>query len=150
VSARPAAFNVGNLHTVILLRIHVAGITKRNACTAVVTSFLVNNYLWHKSGPRIECYLMNLLLSDTVPDARIKFRRQFKKYDSSTTSLLLTVFNPNAIKNMAQGSVFRGHYSNQFDCNGPQLLALALFIFHLADLSEPLHPEDLAFFCDLP
>ena len=28
---------------------------------------------------------------------------------------------------MAQGSVSRGHYSNQFDCNDPQILALALF-----------------------
>jgi len=30
---------------------------------------------------------------------------------------------------MAQGSVSRGHYSNQFDCNDPQLPALALFLY---------------------
>jgi len=40
---------------------------------------------------------------------------------------------------MAQGSVFRGHYSNQFDSNDPQQLALALFIFHRADLLELLN-----------
>ena len=52
---------------------------------------------------------------------------------------------PSTIKNMAQGSVSWGHYSNQFDCNDPQLLALALFIFHLADFREPLHLWCLAF-----
>ena len=36
------------------------------------------------------------------------------------------------IKNVAKGSVFRGHYSNQFDRNDPQLLALALFMFYQA------------------
>jgi hypothetical protein len=36
------------------------------------------------------------------------------------------------MKNMAQGSVFRGHYSNQFDCNDPQILALALFALIIA------------------
>ena len=51
---------------------------------------------------------------------------------------------------MAQGSVFRGHYSNQFDCNDSQLLTLALFIFHLVDLLKPLHLAGLAFFFDLP
>jgi hypothetical protein len=45
------------------------------------------------------------------------------------TFCLLTGFNPSAIKNMAQGSVFRGHYSNKFDCNDPQVLALALLYF---------------------
>jgi hypothetical protein len=59
---------------------------------------------------------------------------------------LLTGFNPSVIKNMAQGSVFRGHYSNQFDRNDSQPLALALFIFHLADLLEPLHLTCLGFF----
>jgi PAS domain-containing protein len=39
---------------------------------------------------------------------------------------------------MTQGSLFRGHYSNQFDCNDPQLLALALFIFHLVKYSNEL------------
>ena len=42
------------------------------------------------------------------------------------------------------------HYSNQFDSNDPQQLALALFIYHLADLLEPLHHSRLAFFYDLP
>jgi hypothetical protein len=55
----------------------------------------------------------------------------------------LTGFNLSVIKNKAQGSVFRGHYSNQFDCNDPQLLALALFIFHLA---VPMNgPTEMAF-----
>jgi hypothetical protein len=40
---------------------------------------------------------------------------------------------------MAQGSVFRGHYSNPFDINDPQQLAPALFIFHRADLLELLY-----------
>jgi len=40
---------------------------------------------------------------------------------------------------MAQGSVFREHYSNQFDSNDPQQLTLALFIFHRADLLELLY-----------
>jgi hypothetical protein len=59
---------------------------------------------------------------------------------------LLTGFTPSVIKNMAQGSVFRGHYSNQFDSNDPQQLALALFIYHLADLLEPLHLKRLISF----
>ena len=62
---------------------------------------------------------------------------------------LLTGFTPNVIKNMTQGSVFPGHYSNQFDCNDPQLLAFALSIFHLADLWEQLILAALALFCDL-
>jgi len=62
---------------------------------------------------------------------------------------LLTVFSPSVIKNVAQGSVSRGHYSNQFDFNDPQLLALALFIFHHADHREPVQHPRLTFFYDL-
>jgi hypothetical protein len=51
----------------------------------------------------------------------------------------LTGFNHKAIKNMAQGSVFRGHYSNKFDYNDHQLLALALYIFHCAAIKESLY-----------
>ena len=54
-----------------------------------------------------------------------------------------------AINNMAQGSVFRGHYSNQFDSNDPKLLALALSILQIADLREPIHLDGLALFCNL-
>jgi hypothetical protein len=62
---------------------------------------------------------------------------------------LLTGFTPNAIKNMTQRSVFRGHYSNQFDCNDPQQLTLALSILQIADLREPIHLDGLALFCNL-
>jgi len=75
------------------------------------------------------------LSSGNLPCDIIEASIHKKRY----TFCLLTGFNPSAIKNMAQGSVFRGHYSNQFDCNDPQVLALALFIFHLADLLEPLY-----------
>ena len=40
-------------------------------------------------------------------------------HEKRYTFYLLTGFNPSVIKNIAQGSVFRGHYSNQFDCNDP-------------------------------
>ena len=74
-------------------------------------------------------------------------RRQFTK---KITILPIDWINPSVNKNMAQGSVFRGHYSNQFDSNDPQQLALALFIFHHADHKESLHHSRLAFFYDLP
>jgi hypothetical protein len=51
----------------------------------------------------------------------------------------LTGFTPGAKKDMAQGSVSRGHYSNQFECNDPRLLALALYIFQLTGIKESLH-----------
>ncbi|HKJ30436.1 MAG TPA: hypothetical protein VKA34_01355, partial [Balneolales bacterium] len=51
------------------------------------------------------------------------------KYDFGTTFSLLTGFDPCAIKNMAQGSVFRGHYSNQFDCNDPNYRPLRFLYF---------------------
>jgi hypothetical protein len=65
------------------------------------------------------------------------------------TFCLLTGFNPSVIKNIAKGSVFRGHYSNQFDSNDPKLLALALSILQIADLREPIHLDGLALFCNL-
>jgi hypothetical protein len=68
----------------------------------------------------------------------LSVQRLFTKKDNYLTYYLLTGFTPNVIKNMAQGLVFRGHYSNQFDRNDPQLLTLALFVFHLANLLEPL------------
>jgi len=67
-------------------------------------------------------------------------------HEKRYTFYLLTGFTPSVIKNMAQGSVFQGHYSNQFDSNDPQLLALALFIFHLANLLKPLYLKRLTSF----
>jgi hypothetical protein len=48
---------------------------------------------------------------------------------------ILTGFNTSVIQIMASGPVFRGHYSNQFDRNDPQLPALApIFRFHCSEL----------------
>ena len=62
-----------------------------------------------------------------------------RQFNFQHTSFLVTGFNHSAIKNMVQRSVSRGHYSNKFDCNDPQLLAFALYIFHLAGIRESIH-----------
>jgi len=57
---------------------------------------------------------------------------------------ILTGFNISVMKIMSQGPVFRGHYSNQFDCNDSQRLALALFMFHCTDLLKPSYLKRFA------
>jgi hypothetical protein len=64
------------------------------------------------------------------------------KSNFSITWFLLTGFNLSAIGKIARGSVLRGHYSNQFDRNDPQPLALALFMVGLAESRQP-SPKNL-------
>jgi hypothetical protein len=45
------------------------------------------------------------------------------------TFCLLIGFNPSVIKKVVQGSVFRGHYSSQFDSNDPNHWPLRFLFF---------------------
>jgi hypothetical protein len=69
-----------------------------------------------------------------VADLKVQFEKKIRVivtasfHEKRYTFYLLTGFNPSVTKNIAQGSVFRGHYSNQFDSNDPNYWPLR-FLF---------------------